>query len=165
MYRISKKSFDVAFRTFVAVFPNASFWYVRGHGLFVATLGDFNINFKELEQRLQNPLVKSDLASIHIQGPAEFISYMLMAPDQIRAYLRSTPDDVINTDNNAYLEYHTPFEFLELTKTIVAGLIPYAALDLHVIRNLTEDDRNHLAQAWNRREAELMPEFSSSPDE
>ena len=29
MYRISKKSFDVAFRTFVSVFPNASFWYVR----------------------------------------------------------------------------------------------------------------------------------------
>ena len=124
MYRISKKSFDVAFRTFVCGVPNASFWYVRGHGLFVATLGDFNIDFKELEQRLQNPLVKSDLASIHIQGPAEFISYMLMAPDQIRAYLRSTPDDVINTDNNAYLEYHTPFEFFSQLKLSSRGLFP-----------------------------------------
>ncbi|MGO9272410.1 MAG: hypothetical protein ACLQOO_19635 [Terriglobia bacterium] len=165
MYRISKKSFDVAFRTFVAVFPNASFWYVRGHGLFVATLGDFSIDFRDLEQRLQNPEVKSDLASIHIESSAEFMSYMLMGPDQIRAYLRSTPDDVINTDDNAYLEYHTPFEFLESTKTIVAGLIPYAALDLHVIRNVSEDDRNHLQQAWNRREADLLPELSSSPDE
>ena len=29
MYAISRRSFDVAFRTFASVFPHASFWYVR----------------------------------------------------------------------------------------------------------------------------------------
>jgi spermidine synthase len=165
MYRISRKSFDVAFRTFVAVFPNASFWYVRGHGLFVATQGSFSIDFKDLEQRLQDPVVKADMASINIKSPAEFVSYMLMGPDQIRSYLASTPDNLMNTDDNAYLEYHTPFEFLESTRTIVAGLIPYSGLDLGVIRGASDSERSQLQEAWNRRQAELMPEFDSKLDQ
>jgi spermidine synthase len=165
MYRISKKSFDVAFRTFVTVFPNASFWYVRGHGLFVATQGPFTVNFEDLQQRLQDPVVKKDLASIDIRTPAEFVSYMLMGPDEIRAYLGSTSDDTLNTDDNAYLEYHTPFEFLGSTKTIVTGLIPYAALDLSVIHNASQDERKRLQEAWDHRKAELLPEFDSKLDE
>jgi spermidine synthase len=165
MYRISKKSFDVAFRTFVTVFPNASFWYVRGHGLFIATQGPFRIDFKDLEQRIQDPVVKADLESINIKSPAEFVSHMLMGPDEIRAYLGSTADDLLNTDDNAYLEYHTPFEFLESTKTIVTGLIPYAALDLNVIQNTSDDERSRLREAWNHRKAELIPEFDSKLDQ
>ncbi len=165
MYRISKKSFDVAFRTFVSVFPNASFWYVRGHGLFVATQDDFSIDFKDLEQRLQDPVVKADLASIHIQGPAEFLSYMLMGPDQIRAYLKNTPENVTNTDDNAYLEYHTPFEFLESTKAIITGLTPYAALDLRVVRDLSDNERDQLTSLWERRKTELIPELGARLDE
>ncbi len=165
MYRISKKSFDVAFRTFVTVFPNASFWYVRGHGLFVATKDGFTIDFQDLQHRLQNSVVKADLESINIQNPAEFVAHMLMGPDEIRAYLGSMSDDQLNTDDNAYLEYHTPFEFLESTRKIVAGLIPYAALDLKVIRNASPQDIEQLQAAWNHREAELMPEFDSKLDE
>jgi spermidine synthase len=165
MYRISKKSFDVAFRTFVAVFPNASFWYVRGHGLFVATQKPLSIDFKDLKKRLRNPVVEADLASINIKGPAEFLSYMLMGPDEIRAYLASTPLRLINTDDNAYLEYHTPFEFLESTKTIVAGLIPYSALDLGVAQGQSDDERSQSQQAWNRRKAELLPELNTKLDQ
>jgi spermidine synthase len=164
MYRISKKSFDVAFRTFVSVFPNASFWYVRGHGLFVATQGNFSVDYKDLEQRMEDPVIKADMASINIRDAAQFMSYMLMGPDEIRAYLAAFPGP-LNTDDNAYLEYHTPFEFLESTKTIVAGLIPYAALDVNVIRNASDDERNQLMQEWNRRKAELLPEFDSKLDE
>jgi len=165
MYRISKKSFDVAFRTFVSVFPNASFWYVRGHGLFVAPQGNFAVDYKDLEQRIQDPVIKADLASININSAAQFMSYMLMGPDEIRAYLAATSDQTINTDDNAYLEYHTPFEFLESTKTIVAGLIPYAGLDLNVIKNATADESSQLVQEWNNRKAQLMPEFDSKLDE
>jgi hypothetical protein len=90
---------------------------------------------------------------------------MLMGPDEIREYLASTPVHLINTDDNAYLEYHTPFEFLESTKTIVAGLIPYSALDLGVIRGVPDDERSGLLQAWNRRKDELLPELNSKLDQ
>jgi spermidine synthase len=162
MYRISKQSFDVAFRTFVSVFPNASFWYVRGHGLFVATQGPFIVNFVDLERRIADPVVQADLASINIHGPLEFLSYMLMGPDEIRAYLAANPSAVLNTDDNAYLEYHTPFEFLEPTRKIIDGLLPYAGLDLGIIRGLTEGDRQRLTELWQQRKAELLPEVSAA---
>lgn len=162
-YEISKKSFDVAFRTFVSVFPNASFWYVRLHGLFVATQGSFTIDFQDLSKRLEDPAVKADLASININGPAEFLSYMVMGPDEIPAYLAANPSSALNMDDNAYLEYHTPFEFLESNRKnvdqIEAGFLPYAGLDLKIIRNLSNDDRKRLTELWSRRKDQIIPEM------
>jgi spermidine synthase len=165
-YEISKKSFDVAFRTFVSVFPNASFWYVRLHGLFVATQGKFRIDFQDLSKRMEDPAVKADLASINIHAPADFISYMVMGPDEIAAYLAANPSDVLNTDDNAYLEYNTPFEFLEANQKnvddIEAGLLPYAGLDLNVIRNLSDEDRKDLTRLWTRRKNEIITELRTA---
>ena len=48
MYSMSKKSFDVAFRSFVSVFPNASLWLVGTNGLFVATVEPFQIDYQNL---------------------------------------------------------------------------------------------------------------------
>jgi spermidine synthase len=168
MYNISKQSFDVAFRTFASVFPNASFWYVKSHGLFVATQDEFSIDFGELARRMEAPAVKADLASIDIHGPAELLSYMAMGPDEIRAYLAANQSDVLNTDDNAYLEYHTPFEFLQANgingkdvHKIIAGLIPYTSLNLKIVRNLTPEDERQIVALWAQRKNELVPELSA----
>jgi spermidine synthase len=168
MYEISKKSFDVAFRTFVSVFPHASFWYVRGHGLFVATLGRFAIDYPTLAERLEDPVVKRDLASINIFGPTDFLSYMLMGPPEISAYMAANPSQLLNTDDNAYLEYHTPFEFLLSNRievaAIVAGLLPYAGLDIEAIQGLPPGDQQRLMEAWGRRRDRIVPEVISPPE-
>jgi spermidine synthase len=52
-----------------------------------------------------------------------------MGPEQIKRYLAAAGDDIVNPDDNAYLEYSTPFEFLETTQTIVAALEPHAGFD------------------------------------
>jgi len=160
MHQMSKRSFDVSFRTFAAVFPNASFRYVPRVGLFVATQGPFSIDYQALAKRLEDPVVKADLASIHISSdPADFLSYMLMGPDEISAYLAANPSDTLNTDDNAYLEYHTPFEFLSLNRTVVAGLVPYAGLDLKIIRNLPDGDKQRLLASWLHRRDQIVGEL------
>jgi spermidine synthase len=161
MYRISRTSFDVAFRTFVSVFPNASFWYVRGHGLFVAAQEPFQIDFNALVERMQNPAVRSDLDSIGIHNAPQLLAHIMMGPGQIARYLASTPSRILNTDDDAYLEYHTPFELLESTKPIVRALGPYSALPFRYLENLAAQDKEQLARAWQARQAELMPEFDS----
>jgi spermidine synthase len=158
MYRISRRSFDVAFRTFAAVFPHASFWYVRGNGLFIATEKPFQVDFRALKPRVQDPAVKADLDSIEIHSASELLAHMLMGPEQISRYLANAPAGPMNTDDNAYLEYHSPFEYLEPGRKIVAALLPYAALDLRDIHNLTSEDRNQLERSWNRRTASLLSE-------
>src|SRR5208337_1828329 len=87
VYGMSKPSFDVAFRTFVSVFPNASFWYVGADGLFVATVAPFQIDYRALSARMQDPVVKADLDSIDIHTPPELLALMLMGPDEISRYL------------------------------------------------------------------------------
>ena len=159
MYNISRESFNVAFRTFAHVFDNASFWYVRGHGLFVATSGPFEIDYQRLKQRMAAPAVAGDLDSIEIKDPAELLSHLLMGPAQIKRYLAASGEDKLNTDDNARLEYDTPFEFLHPTTEIVAALKPYAGFDPALLVGISDDERGEVNRAWQARQSHLLEEL------
>ena len=161
MYNVSPRSFDVAFRTFAAVFPNATFWYVRGHGLFVATQQPTAISCRSLAANFDVPAVKADFASIAIESPAEFLGYLLMDREHVAAYLERTVARDINTDDNAFLEYRTPFEFLGRTDAIVPDLIRHAGWsEKHV---LADDCAPQMRQAargfFTHRLEHIVPEL------
>ena len=159
MYSTSRDSFDVAFRTFASVFDNASFWYVRGHGLFVATVGTFTIDYAQLKNRIAAGPVARDLDSIEIHGAPELLAHLLMGPAQIKKYLTSTNEKTLNVDDNAKLEYATPFEFLHPTKEIVAALVPYAGFDPALLVNISDKERAEVDHAWSSRRARLLTEL------
>ena len=163
MYQVSRQSFDVAFRSFASVFPYASFWYVRGHGLFIATTEPFHIDLDTVTRRFEDPAVKADLASIDIDSPVGLVAHMLMGPREIADYLAHSPTPQVNTDDNAYLEYRTPFEFLYPMKDILAGLLPFARLDEDVISHVTSQDRLELQRRWTARTARILPELGPGP--
>jgi len=165
MYRISPESFDVAFRTFVEIFPNASFWYVRGHGLFVATEGPFSIDWPLLSERFAHSAVSQDLGSIGIKSPEELLGHLLMDADAIEAYLSRHDVRQINTDDNAYLEYQTPFEFLSPTLAIVKDLLPYAGWDIEgLLRGAAPREREQVRERFEERRARILPELSEAID-
>lgn len=165
MYRISPESFDVAFRTFVDVFPNASFWYVRGHGLFIATVDPFDIQWPALAERFAHPAVTEDLASIGIDSPEELLGHLLMDAQHIRAYLSRDDERQINTDDNAYLEYRTPFEFLRPTDDIVAGLLPFSGWDVDALLKAAPPEvRVSVREQVDARRARIMPELKGAID-
>jgi len=159
MYSISRRSFDVAFRTFAGVFENASFWYVRGHGLFIATDQAFTIDYAQLKKRAAAPAVAKDLASIEIGDHTALLAHLLMGPAQIRKYLAASGDTIVNTDDNAFLEYFTPFEFLEKTKDIVAAIEPFAGFDSDLLVNIADAERADVQRAWASRRARLLAEL------
>jgi spermidine synthase len=132
--------------------------------LFLATQEPFQIDFKALTERMQDPAVKRDLDSIRIPDAPQLLAHLMMGPEQIAAYLANTPTRLVNTDDDAYLEYHTPFELLESTKTIVKALIPYSALPVRGIENLSAEDKERTLRAWQARQADLMPEFDVDMD-
>jgi hypothetical protein len=101
MYAISRKSFDAAFRTFASVFPHASFWYVRGHGLFVAGLEPMRIDFATLATRFNHPVVRRDFESIGICSPHELLAHLFMNEQHVARYLASAAVGTkVNTDDN-----------------------------------------------------------------
>ena len=165
MYRISRKSFDIAFRTFASVFPNASFWYVRGHGLFVATVDDFRVDFKMVQERFSDPAVRKDLASIDIQSPENMFGHLLMDAEHINKYLSRNNETAINTDDNAYLEYFTPFEFIERTNSIVTELLPFAGWDMDkLLFNAPRSSLAEIKKSFKNRLDRILPELSEPID-
>jgi len=159
MYSISRKSFDVAFRSFARVFENASFWYVRGHGLFIATADPFIIDFARLKERAAAPAVAKDLDSIEIPNHNSFLAHLLLGPAQIKKYLAASSDSTTNTDDNAYLEYFTPFEFLDQTKSIIIGIEPFAGFDRGLLVNITDAELADVRRTWEARGARLLREL------
>jgi spermidine synthase len=161
MYEMSRKSFDVALRTFVSVFPNASLWLSGTNALFIATVEPFQIDYRDLVARMQDPVVKADFDSIGVHSAPELLSLMVMGPDEIARYLASTPDQSLNTDDNAYLEYHVPFDIPQKAQTVVAGLLPYARLVLRAIHNITPEQTEQVRQAWERQEIEFQQKLKT----
>jgi len=165
MYYISAESFGVAFRTFVETFPHASFWYVRGHGLFVASLDGDAIDFRTLAARFADPSVNEDFASIGIATPEAFLGHLLMDAGHIAKYLAQTGDRRVNTDDNAYLEYRTPFEFTGGTEAIVARLLPFAGLDADSqVKNAPDAVRAEIRRQFAARLARIKSELAEPID-
>lgn len=162
MYAISRTSFDVAFRTFASVFPHASFWYVRGHGLFVAGLEPLTIDFARLAARFDNEAVRRDFESIGIRSPHELLAHLLMDEQHVARYLAASADvgTKVNTDDNGYLEYATPFEFLYETKTIIEALKPFAGWDRSRLMGATAHDLATIDQLFVERQAKLDDELA-----
>lgn len=162
MYAISRESFDTAFRTFAGVFPNASFWYVRGHGLFVAGENPLVLDFAILEKRFNNPLVLKDFESIGIRTVHELIAHLMMDSGQILRYLddAATRGDRLNSDDNSSLEYRTPHEFLQRTKSIIEGLKPFSGWARDRLKGATPLDVSKIEQFVAVRERELLEELN-----
>ena len=161
MYNISVESFDVAFRTFVSVYPNATFWYVRGHGLLVGTSDPFTIDYPALAARFADPKVTEDFASIEMKSPEDFLGTLLMDTAHVERYLGRNGSRTLNTDDNAYLEYQTPFEFLDRTESIVEALLPFAGWDAdRTLNGATDEVRARVRRIAEERRRRLRPELS-----
>jgi hypothetical protein len=155
------ESFDAAFRTFAAVFPHATFWYVRGHGLFVAAKNPIQLDCTRITERFNTPAVKNDFASIEVQSPEEFVGFMLMDESHIAGYLARNQDRQIATDDNAYLEYATPLEFMGRTEDIVPDLIAHAGWDKDLFSASCSPEFRDGAQSYfSKRLERIVPELA-----
>jgi hypothetical protein len=85
---------------------------------------------------------------------------MLMDKDNILSYLNTNEEILINTDDNAYLEFHTPFEFLEKTENIVSELLPFVGWKLKsILETYSSDEENKIKKSFNYRVNKLIPEL------
>jgi spermidine synthase len=160
MYHVSPRSFDAAFRTFAQAFPAATFWYVRGHGLFVAANSKIVLDCARMAGTFDDARVRQDLSSIGIETPAQLTGHLLMDPQRVQAYLARAADRRVNTDDNAYLEYNTPFEFLARPDDIVPELLRHAGWNEAHLRDCTPQQRIEARAAFAERLARIVPELN-----
>ena len=86
---------------------------------------------------------------------------MLMDDRQVSRYLASADAGTkLNTDDNGYLEYKTPFEFLDRTRTIIEALNPFAGWERQRVTGATAEDLAEIEQFYASRQAVLLDELT-----
>jgi hypothetical protein len=150
-------------KTFLDVFPQATFWYVKNHGLLVARKGPLLIDFELLEKKMEDPFVREDLSSIDINSPEELLSLLLMGPDEISAYVNAEEDVPLNTDDYPYLEYFVPGDLFHQPIENVRQLVEYQANPGKQVYNLPEDAAETINSLVLDRKARLVNEMLENP--
>ncbi|MEZ6017838.1 MAG: fused MFS/spermidine synthase [Planctomycetota bacterium] len=125
LYQVAPSRLRSAMASFHAAFPNATFWYVKNHGLFIAKRDSPMLDYALLERAFAQPNVREDLASIDITSPEELLSLLLLGPDEVRAFLAAGGDVPLNTDDFPYLEHFVPRDLFYGTDAIMAEIVPH----------------------------------------
>jgi spermidine synthase len=125
IYQMSPTRLRSAMKTFYEVFPNATFWYVKNHGLFVAKIDSPLIDYRLLQEKFSRPSIREDLAAIDVNSPEEFLALLLMGPEEIRAFVDAEPGIPTNTDDYPYLEYFVPGDLFYQPIDNVRELVEY----------------------------------------
>jgi spermidine synthase len=160
LYQLSPRSVRVAFKSFLSVFPQATFWYVKNHGLFVAREGSAAIDWSLLSRKLANENVRRDLASIQAAEPDQLLDLLLLGPEEARAYVEDDPTAPLNTDDFPYLEYEAPREVFFRPRDNVADILRFAKARPDLVRGLPDDVAQRLAARVQGRTERLLAELS-----
>jgi len=155
-YQISPLRFRSAVKTFVEIFPEATLWYVESHALLVAKTDSSSIDFQLLERKFRDASIREDLASIGIDSPVELLSHLLMGPQELRAYLRDTPEVPINTDDHPYLEYFVPRDLFATTPDNAREFAKHLSDPAQLVRNLPPDAAIRLRELGRERSERLL---------
>jgi spermidine synthase len=105
MYSLLPEDYRSIVRAFREVFPNVSIWYahsVPNSFTIVLATPEKKIRLETLQNRLLLPAVHEDLAQIGADDPAELLSYLLLAPDDVSRWVAKTAP---HTDDRPTVEY------------------------------------------------------------
>lgn len=95
-------------RSFRAVFPHTSVWYVNvlptDFLIVVGTPQPLQIDAEQLRERMQRPGVAEDLAAVDLTDPCRLLTTLLTAGQRLDDYLGEGP---LNTDDRPVLSYAT----------------------------------------------------------
>jgi spermidine synthase len=159
IYQISPTRLRSAVKTFAAVFPDATLWYVKNHALLLAKLDEGWLDYAQIARNMRRPRARADLASIGIETPEELLSLLLMGPEEIRAYVAAEPGVPLNTDDHPYLEYFVPADLFFGPLDNVRELVKHMADPADLVRGLPPSARARLELMTRNRGQRLLAEL------
>jgi spermidine synthase len=107
MYSLLTENYKSIVRAFQDAFPNVSIWYphsVPNAFTIVLATPEKTVRLGDLARRVAAPEIAGDLARIGASDPAELLSYLVLAPDDVRRWVSETPP---HTDDLPAVEYES----------------------------------------------------------
>jgi spermidine synthase len=131
MYSLLPENYRSIVKAFNNVFPNVSIWYahsVANAFTIVLATPESTINLKEFAEGIAAPEVQQDLGRIGAADPAELLSYLLLGPEDVRAWDADAP---AHTDDRPLVEYESGRTLLNVN-TWLATFADLAARRGHI---------------------------------
>ncbi|HEV8608794.1 MAG TPA: fused MFS/spermidine synthase [Thermoanaerobaculia bacterium] len=108
MYSLLPENYRSIVRAFRDVFPNVSIWYpnsVENSFTIVIATPEKTVRVRDLASRIDSsPGVRRDLSEIGADDPADVLSYLMLGPDDVTAWVAETEPHV---DDRPSVEYES----------------------------------------------------------
>ncbi len=112
LYELSQPNIKTLLRSFVSVFPHTYIFaaeHLSSDVILVATRKPLPLDLLRLRRNFDNPVLRAELHRAQVDSPEEILADLLLTPDEIPAF---TVGAVINTDDNARIEFAAPRDLL-----------------------------------------------------
>ncbi len=107
---LAREDFLTALRTFQAVFPEGTVWYLHNRATHYVLLVGFTtepcVDWSLLRRRLAHPKVHTDLAAIDLADPYRLLSCCLLGPPELAELVSHARE--LNTEDRPVLEFRAP---------------------------------------------------------
>ena len=107
MYSLLPDNYRSIIRAFQNVFPNVSIWYphsVENSFTIVLATPQKTVRLQDVARGVADPSVVEDLSGIGASDPAELLSYLMLAPADVRRWVENTSP---HTDDLPVVEYES----------------------------------------------------------
>ncbi len=121
LYKISPESFKTVLTTFHSVFPYVYVFQPQQKDLvMVGFKKKPDLSLARIEERMKWKLVEQDLNRIGVRDLQNLISRFTMGPDEVATLTRG---GILNTDDNALIEFSTPKTLFAETEDLNAQIL------------------------------------------
>jgi spermidine synthase len=127
IYELSEANLKSIVATFRKNFKYTMLWLTQYNAELVGSNTPIILDEQDLERKISNAVVRSDLTSVNMGTARSFMSYFIIGNKGLGAFSRG---GTINTDNNIYLEFSAPLSM---------GNTDLVAENIHKISALRED--------------------------
>jgi spermidine synthase len=108
LYRLSTENVISIIKTFSQNFKYTMIWQTAYDVELIGSNSPIILDEQELERRIADPAISFDLQSVMMSSADDFLSYFFMGTKGVEAL---TEGGIINTDQNLYLEFSSPYYF------------------------------------------------------
>ncbi len=106
IYEMTPDDLKSVVKTFREHFKYTMLWLTHYDAELVGSNSPFLIDETQLEKRITEPAIYSDLSRVMMGSATDFLSYFVMGTEGMKKFSQG---GVLNTDDNLYLEFSAPF--------------------------------------------------------